>query len=326
MSKQLAWTLLKRLQGSRRWVILVNIILALALVAFVGRYLWFDLQKILYAGFPINFSSLFLALGLYGFNFAIFIIAWHRIVDCFGCPVDWKQNVFLYSYTNLTKFLPTPVWFITSRVHLYNQSGVGYRIGLAMTIVEILLHALTGLTFCALLTINPEHPVTWLHTLVLIPLAIVLYRPNWLEIPQITGGENLRPGVRRQDVIIWVTLYLLTWVVAGPFLAAVINIFVNKTPSIIELWRVWALASLVSYLATYTLGGIGILQEFTLTWLLSRFYSPGVAFLIAVGVRLTLTLGGILYGLTFSGLGIILPRLRAKSSLMRRIFSKCIRW
>ncbi len=304
----------KYLRGSRRWAVAVNVLLALALIIFIGRYLFFDLRAVFQNGVALSFSSVGLALGLYGFNFGLFIIAWHRIVVRLGGPADWLQNIFIYSYTNLARFLPTPLWFVTSRTHLYNQLGVKHRVALTMTAVETLLHILTGLVFYTLLVTNPEQPMTWLYAaLALVPIAIVLSRPHWLELPKINGGK-VGPGVRRQDVIIWVVLYLLTWVTAGPFFSAVINVFSKDTPSLSDLWRIWTLTRLVSYLATYVLGGIGILQEFTLTWLLSKFYSPVMALLIAIGIRLILILGGVLYGLTISGSVFILSRLGGRAN------------
>jgi hypothetical protein len=198
-------------------------------------------------------------------------------------------------------------------VHFYNQSGVKYKAALAMTTVEILLHALTGVVFYALLVINPKRPITWFYMLVLIPVSIVLLRPHWLELPRISK-DKIQPGVRRKDVAAWFFLYLLTWVAAGLFLSAVINVFSEDVPPLIDLWRIWTLTSLFSYLATYILGGIGILREITLAWLLSRFYSPAVALLIAIGVRLILMMGGMLYGLMVSVLVSVLPRLKGKAN------------
>lgn len=299
---------LKRLRRSREWVVGINIVLVLALLLFIGRYLCLDLQKILRAEMTLRISYLWLALMIYGLNFLIFIIAWQRIVVRFGGPTDLKRNVFLYSYTNLARFLPTPIWFIASRVHNYNRLGMSQRSALIMTAMETLLHALAGLVFYSLLSINLEYPVTWLYMLVLIPAAVVLCCPRWLKLPEMINEVPMR----RQDVVILLTLYVLTWIMAGLFLFAIINIFSLNTLSLDDLWRIWTLASLVSYVATYMLGGIGVLQEFTLTWLLGRFYSPGIALLIAVGARLTLILGGILYGLTVSGLVVILSRLNRK--------------
>jgi hypothetical protein len=298
---------LKQRCESQWWVITINIVLILALILFIGRQCLSDIQKIFQAKIALNFSALLKALSLYGCNFSLFVVAWHSIVVRLGGPADWGQNLFIYSYTNLTKFLPTPFWFLASRVHFYNQSGVKHKVALAMTIMEILLHILTGIVFYTLIAISPKCPITLLYIPALILVFIVLLRPRWLELLHINkDGIELR--VRRKDIILWFSLYLLTWVIAGPFLSAVINVFNIEAPPLIDLWRIWTLASLVSYIATYILGGIGILREITLAWLLSRFYSPAMALLIAVGARLILIIGGILYGLIVSRLLFILLR------------------
>lgn len=311
MDWQRGWVFLKRLRESRQWITVVNIVLALTLIMFVGRYLLLDWRQVRQATVALNLSYVGVALGLYGLNFVLFIIAWRGIVIRFGGPPDWKQNVCLYSYTNLAKFLPTPAWFLASRIHLYGQSGMGRRAALATTAVETLLHASAGLAFYALLATNPERPVTWPYMLALIPVAVMLSRPDWLELRWISGGRG-GTSVRRQDVIVWVASYFLTWVVAGPFFWAVIGTFSGDVPPLSDLWRIWTLSGLVSYVATYTLGGVGILREFALTWLLGKFYPLPLALLIAVGVRLTLIGGGVLWGLTASGFVHVLSRVKVK--------------
>lgn len=295
------WIFLKQVRQSRWLGAAINIMLGIWLIVFVGRYVLSDWNQIQN---QIVFDPLHLgmALGFYGITLILFSIAWHSIVIRFNGPASWKQNVLYYSYTHLTKFLPTPIWFLGGRVYLYGKTGVQRRTTMAMTALETLLHALTGLSFYALLMIDVKRPVTWLYMFALVPHAIMLFRPQWLALHWITGNK-LKLHILRKDVITWLVLYLLTWIVAGPFFSSLIYaISSNTPPHLSDLWRIWTLASLIAYVGTYTLGGIGILREFTLTWFLKKFYPPSVTILIAVGIRLILIGGGVIWGIIISTL------------------------
>ncbi len=289
----------------RRWFrIGVNVALVLILVLFVGCHLVTDWQQITRAEIKPDIGYLWVALaflGLYGVNLVILSVAWHAIIRRFGGPTDWRQNFLYYSYTNIAAFLPTPVWFLASRVHFYNQAGMRWSTTLTTTALETALHIVTGLAVYAALAIHPARPETWPWALALALVIAALIRPRWLALPWLNKGAG--PDISRRDAVIWLTLYALTWLMAGVFFTIVIGILGPAVlPGLGDLWRIWILAGVVSYVAAYTLGGIGILREFTLTWFLSAFYSPTEALLIAAGVRLLLTLGGILWGLAIIAL------------------------
>jgi len=301
---QQALDILRWLRVHRWFRIGVNVVLGLALLLFVGCHLVTDWQQIAEAEIKPDITYLWMALaflGLYGVNLVILSTAWHAIIVRFGGPTDWRQNFLFYSYTNITTFLPTPVWFLTSRVHFYNRVGVRWSTTLTTTALETALHIVTGLAVYAALSIDPAHPETWPWALGLAPVVAALMHPRWLALTWLNKGAG--PDVSRRDAGIWLTSYALTWLMAGVFFAIVIGILGPAAlPGLGDLWRIWILAGVVAYVTGYLLGGLGILREFTLTWLLSEFYSPTEALLFAASVRLLMTVSGILWGLVIIAL------------------------
>lgn len=292
-----------RFWRERRWLRLaVNLGLGAGLVVVLSWLFWSDLQRVLAEDISFSLPHLAGAVGLYGLNLAPFIVVWRNIVERLGGPPGWRHNAVRYANTSITRFLPTPAWFLVSRVHVYAQDGLGRRAALAMTALETLLHMYTGAAFFGMLAFEPARPLTWLYLLLLAPAAAVLVQPHWLNLRWMSGARPM-PGVRRRDILLWLSLYALTWVIAGPFLGWTIRAF-STVPQLPmpELWRIWALSSVVAYLSAYTLGGLGVLREFALTWLLARFYPAPVALLIALVVRLVLTGAGVGWGLGLSAL------------------------
>jgi len=292
-------------QARPRLRLAVNLGLAAGLLVFVAWYFWHDMRQVLAEDITFSLPPLAGALLLYGVNFALFVVAWRSIVERLGGPAGWRYNALRYANTSLTRFLPTPAWFLASRVQGYAQPGLGRRAALAMTALETLLHMWTGAVFYGLLAVDPQRPLTWLYLLLLAPVAAVLLRPTWLNLEWMSGGPVL-PGIRRRDIVLWLALYTLTWVLAGPFFGLTIQAFSTVTPlPLPDLWRTWALSGVVAYISSYTLGGLGVLREFALTLLLARFYPTPVALLIALVVRLVLTGAGLAWGVGLAG-GLIL--------------------
>jgi hypothetical protein len=290
-----------RLRERRWWRIGVNAAAVVAMLAFVGIYLARDGRQLLSASLQVDPRWLAAALAVYGGNYALFVLVWHRIVGRFDPLPGWRQNMLLYSYTQVTRYLPTPAWFFASRIYLYGKAGLKRRVVLAMTVLETLLHVVAGAAFYGLLMIDPTRPASYLYGLAVIPAGIAVIRPGWLQMRALAGGP-LQPGIRRRDVLAWLGWYMATWVTAGPFLTCIMRAFAaGSTPNLVEAWRAWTLSGLVAYAGTYTLGGVAVLREFTLTWLLSGTYSPPVALVITVGSRVLMTVGGLLWALIAIG-------------------------
>jgi hypothetical protein len=113
------------------------------------------------------------------------------------------------------------------------------------------------------------------------------------------NGAIVVPGIRRVDVAAWLGLYFVSWVVAGPFMGLIVGAYASPGPiPLLDLYRVWILSGLVAYASAYTLGGAGFLREFTMSWLLSSWFGPGLALVIALTLRLVMLVSGVVWGLS----------------------------
>lgn len=281
----------------------INLLLAMLLLAFLGSYVRRDWRTIPGAEIALDLPALLFALILYGVNYLLFVAAWQRLVLYSGGTTEWQRNALMYSYSYLARLLPTPFWQHASRIHLYAQTGMDKRSALKMTALETILQVLAGMAFYSLIAIQ-----SLLSEIVLlaIGLAAALAFALRHRLPKVTFLHNIGQAgsdLRVRDLALWSVLYLVTWIIAGPFLHFALAAFSGLTPpSMLDLWRIWTLSSLVAYIGAYTLGGGGILREFTMIWLLTPSYSPPVALLMTVGVRLLMTLAGVFWPLVTAGI------------------------
>lgn len=284
--------------GSRRWhLVVVNLLVAAAFVAYMGGRIVQDTQQVLALGLHLDLVPLGLAGLLYGFNFYLFLIAWRNIAARIGAAPGWRQNALIYATTHVAQYLPTPAWMLLGRLYFYGRAGLRRRLTLTMTAAEVILHVAAGLVLLTIISFEPARPVTWWSLLLLAPAATAVARPGWLELPWINGAAS-GPGVRRPDVIFWLGLYFVSWLVAGPFLGLIVRAYTVLEPApLLELYRTWIVAGLVAYLSAYTLGGAGFLREFTLSWLLAGRYGPAVTLVIALTLRLVMMVAGTVWGL-----------------------------
>jgi hypothetical protein len=202
------------------------------------------------------------------------------------------------------RFLPTPIWFFASRVSLYEQVGTRKRLTVITTFLETFLHVSTGLCFYTLLLIDIKKPITIIPFLLCLSLlAFTIIRPNIFHLPMLTGEARGKNIFGSKDIFFILLLFTFTWAIAGPFYASVIkSIAPDTVMTTVDMWKVWILSSLVAYLSAYTLGGIGLLREFSMTLLLNKWFSPPIALIITILVRLMMTFAGIFWAFLAIGL------------------------
>ena len=297
----------------RKWLrITINTILFVIMISFIVYYVQRDWQEIRKSVISFNINALWITLGFFAINFILLLSAWHILIKSYAGLNDIKQNALFYSYSYLFRFLPTPAWFLSSRMYLYSQAGIRKRVALTITGLETLLHIASGLLIFCLLSVDLNKPITWLFGLIIIPFFFAVYNPERLNLRWISGDKSM-PILTRRTLVILLIIYICTWLISGPFMLSLMHIVTNDIPiNMVEILRIWIISSVVAYIGAYTLGGIGILREFTLSFLLSNYLPYPLALTITIISRVVLTLGGILFSIITIGFTKILSSLRLK--------------
>ena len=128
--------------------------------------------------------------------------------------------------------------------------------------------------------------------LLLLPLALLLLFPDLISF--IFPADKVT--INKTKLIKIIILYSLTWLIGLLYFQAIIRgCGINIIIPAQRLWIIWIISSLVSYVATLVLGGIGVLKEFSLTMLLRPFIPIPLAILMSAVSRIIFILGDLLW-------------------------------
>jgi hypothetical protein len=173
----------------------------------------------------------------------------------------------------------------------------------------------TGFIVFCLLLIDFKQPITWLYSLPMSLVTVGIFYSHRLDIRWINGDES-SVRIKKTDLTLLLSIYFISWLIPGPFLKMLIQTIHEPVQiSLVSLMRIWIISSLFAYIGSYTLGGVGVIREFSLTIMLSKYLPPPIALMITVLARLVMTLGGVFYSLIIIGIAKLSSRYKIMFNL-----------
>lgn len=244
----------------------------------------------LLAGFALQLATL--AIGTY---------VWIDVSAAFGAPLDRRRAARVYALSLLAKRLPGGFWHVVGRTAYYGDAGLGRRVGVGGSLVEMGLLVVTGgaVALVALGDLGLAGPVAGLALLAAGPwmVRVVVAR---------IAGHGPSGGPLR--LYRWAALDVLAWLVgcAGVYLQ--IDAVYPLTPAIASRLVAATTGSIVlSSLVLVLPSGLG-LRELGFVGMTGGFLPPGVATALAVGLRVVAALLDVVWALV----AIVLSRPRAR--------------
>lgn len=295
-----------KIRKNRKLSLLINIVLVLGIGLFLGNYLSKEWENIKNYRIQIVIMPLVLSFVLYGVNYLLFIFGWHIILKSYGIKSSLLKDAYIYSSSQIAKTLPTPAWFITGRLVMYQKEGASKKVILTSTFLEMILHMAIGLAILALTKVTFMNSPTWFYLLSIIPIILLVIFPGILNFTFLGLNEY---NFRRVNLLLLIFSFVITWILSGPFFQFVmtgLNITVQIPMR--TLLQIWILSSIFAYIGSLTLGGIGVLREFSITFLLGNIISPPLAVLVATISRIIMTLGNIFWPLLIMGIIALIKR------------------
>jgi hypothetical protein len=299
-----------------RWLrIAVSAVLLAASVFFLGFVLYRGRDTLRSTLAEVDWSLLGLAFALYPLGFAPVIWAWHLLMARTDSCGDWRTNVRLYCLSCLPKRIPTPIWYVASRVALYRDRGVDSGLTLMATALETVWLVLSGLSVY-LLSLplrawgGDGAALDWrliavAGTCFVLALAAPLWAPPLLRgVRWILGraGVSVSASLEPRDVSAFLCLAALAWGGGGVVLYVLANavtpIPLAQLPALVGAW---AAAGAISLSAGLLVSGMG-LREVTLTVLLANLMPLPVAVAVSLLFRVLLTVGEFVWALVFAAL------------------------
>lgn len=277
----------------------------LSLIAF------FFIAKILWDQAPTlqpNLTNLNLALLIFGsLSFIIFYFLrsflWYRIIKGYGYKLSFKESGYMWSMSELKRYIPGNIWGFLGRAVLFSNKDVKKKDIATGLIIEAELFVIgcAVVSLLALPFLYPDYTPavrTVFSVLVVIGLFIYffnrqivsylpkkLHKPLHFLFPPFEPSENL--------LLVVVSTVALGFFGIGNYL--ILSAAVATDPQLVwQLTGVFVLAFVAGYLSIVTPAGFGV-REGIVIFALSKIMSSGLAAFIALFTRIMLILSEVIF-------------------------------
>ena len=241
----------------------------------------------------INYFQMALSFIFYTFDLTLAVLGWSLIVSKLAGFSNLRKNLKIYCYSNMARRLPGTVWYIIGRAYLYEQQGIAKSVISIGSLLEMVLIILSGI-FAYFLFLPFLSPISALRNplplIAILLLGLLLTHPAILRaILQRFAQAKAPDNLRYRDTLAWLGIYIVVWVVGGLVLYSAVNVFyplpLTQLPGVIGAWTLSGVAASLVFLIP---SGLGI-RELTLSFLLSHYIPTPLAIMVALGMRVGLT-------------------------------------
>ncbi len=248
-----------------------------------------------------------LAFGSYSLALFLATLSWGLMVQRLTGVGGLGRHFRYYVYITLLRRLPAPFLDFIGRAYLYDQEGVAGPVMAALTLFEWILIIVSGIPVYLLTSPFLPLPPVWKSPWVGLGglgLGLLLVHPRIIRalLRLVTKGSlSFTFGYR--DLAGWLALYSLAWIMGGVTLYAVTtSLYALPLSDLPGVVGIWALSGMVILFVLLTPSGFGI-KELALGMLLGYLIPPSLAVVVALLMRVVLTLFEMVWGVIVLRLG-----------------------
>jgi len=217
-------------------------------------------------------------------------IGWRSVVAWHDTALPWNSSLWVWVRSSFTRYLPTPIWAIASRIYLTTQLGVPWRVA-AFSLAGELVGSIGGAFAIALLAVSLWFSISTLFLIAGVVGSVVVILPIAYSCSlSLTRRFNVLPSCSLYGLAGWSAQYAITFAVFG-----VANILVLKSlgfnvPPINLILGVSALAWAIGTLNVFSPSGLGT-REIILALGLGSYLPPPELLAFGIGSRLAAVFG-----------------------------------
>jgi glycosyltransferase 2 family protein len=273
-------------RNNRRNRIAFTILAVLLTTAILG-YLIYS-QKELLLNYDWSFHPAYLgsAFIVYTVILAINVLTWASIMHSLGSKVDIGTHFRSTTISALGKRLPGTLWYVWWRAEIYKEN-FSTKIVTFASAIEMSITIIAAVIVCALFAIPiiTQYKFSLIAIIILFAISLASLHPRVMQwLLRKMGSEDIRVGFG--NLLLWVTLYFIIWILVGVLLFNVSNIVTNISPDKISYFiGSVALTGILSRLLLFSPSTFGI-TEVSLSLLLSAIMPSSVAVVVALANRI----------------------------------------
>jgi len=274
------------------------IVLALGFLIWKVKSDWFIVSSFTW---KFNLINLVIAIFISFVAYLINVFSWHLLTGVLCLRISFKDNLKIWSFSNLTRFIPGKIWQYPSRILLLSEKRVNNFVSGAATLIEILLNfSSASIVVCLsfLLWKFPKELTSnyfLLIILIIVPLSIIfLFNKKSLNLfgrllskithKKITGFEKIK--LSYLNIFSLLIIFTLRFCITSVFLLFLIKSFVQISfVNYVFILGVSTFSWLLGYLSFFSPAGLGV-TEISLATLLSSVIPFSVGSIIAIIFRL----------------------------------------
>ncbi len=268
-------------------------LLILVSIVVVGSILVTNWQLIQSHQWELNLSWLAIGIFLLVLLFLLSGSIWHWIVNRLTGFDNLLNNLQFWAYANLSKRLPTPIWYMGNRAILYEKWGIRKLKILLASSLELVLIIVSG-TIILLLslpfsTTQLELPFlankVWTVPVVVCCCIGIVHPKSVTFLLSRLGHSSIPRRVTWKNILGWTLAYSGIWLLGSGVLYCFINLLYrlpfHQMPIIVTIWTISNLIAAATALIAINIG----FREVSITVLLNYLVPVHVALLTAIILR-----------------------------------------
>lgn len=246
----------------------------------------------------VNVSLLLLCLfPIYFVN----VLSWHLITKSLGAKLTFFQNLEIWMYSNLSRFIPGGFWQYPSRVYLLNKKGVSKTLSTTAVALEGIFNLMIGGAIVVgsifLFGLDVDENIFELTLLFILFFLIILFifvnqmTINWLNkfFTRIFKKNKIELVVLPGKFLIPICIsFFFQYFFSGASLFFLTQGFFQLPYNlVINFIGIFTFSWLLGYITLFAPGGLGV-QEISLASLMSNYMPFVLGSLIAIVFRILL--------------------------------------
>jgi hypothetical protein len=286
-------------------------LLFLGSLAFVGFFIVREWDALVSFPWQLKWANLIAVMAVHSLASGTLYLPWHLMMRRLAGLEDWRSDFQIYSLSMLSRRIPTPLWYVGSRVYFYRRLGIPASMVLSATGLEAVLIGLSGITCYLLLlpwyTYTPAGIGKGLVAGWVILVSVLMLYPdllirmsNW--VLNLVRRPLLDARISRGGIAQLSAIYLATWFLDGIGLHIFVRGIMPVAPALPNTIGVSTLSALVALTTLVLPAGLG-LKELTMGVLLGSWMPISAGIAISVAYRLLHTLVEAIWALVGQWIG-----------------------
>lgn len=269
-----------------KWDLYFTIGAVLITVAILGYLVFSQWHTLISYPWRLRPEYLGLTFAIYTVILALTVFVWARMMESLGKKIAFTKHFRSFTISALGKRLPGTLWYVLWRAQVYGEDSSIKLVSVASAI-EMAVTIIAAVFTCLIFSISLITQYQWslIGIGVLLAISVVVIHPRFVAyvLKRMKVEVN---DLRYTDLIWWIGLYILIWIMIGAMLFTIGNFF---TPiALVQLGYFIGCVALVGVLSRLllfspSLFGFG---EVSFSLLLSSIVPSSIAVVIAVSYRL----------------------------------------